>query len=280
MTAHALLRSLKGPFSFLHKEPIELLQLVPDAERSLPLPHRIYLEDESATPLTGFPVLESDEVRALELALEQYLLVEEQVRIAVLTRQTFDPGQYAAAWERYRAHLARATENATASSYGRHFPAIFWLHHSLAVARVLRDTPKRIVRHSLALGRDHGDELRYQVLFKYLDRVADLTYDVVHRLSTETEEIEEELFPSLFTRMRDNVLVFTEEHISPNLAELGPYFAGYLHIDGRDFRTRLAALTDWHALELGGTPSCGARCACSAPIPTANPAICSTAGAT
>lgn len=250
MSAHALLRSLKGPFSFLQKEPLELLRLVPDAERSLPVPQRIYLEDESATPLLGFPVLENEPMQALEQALEQYLLVEEEVRLAVATRQTFDPGQYAAAWERYRGHLARATENATASSYGRHFPAIFWLHHSMAVARILRETPKRILRRSLALGRDHGDEIRYQVLFKYLDRVADLTYDVVHRLATETEEIEEELFPSLFTRMRDNVLIFTEEHISPNLAELGTYFAGYLHLDARDFRARLTALADWHAQEL------------------------------
>lgn len=250
MTAHSLLRSLKGPFSFLQKDAAELLRLVPDAERSLPTPQKIYLEDEGATPLAGFPILETDQTQALEQALEQYLLVEEQVRLAVVTRQTFDPGQYAAAWERYRGHLARATENATASSYGRHLPAIFWLNHSMAVARILRETPKRILRHSLALGRDHGDEIRYQVLFKYLDRVADLTYDVVHRLATETEEVEEELFPALFTRMRDNVLIFTEEHISPNLAELGPYFAGYLHIDSRDFRSRLAALSEWHAAEL------------------------------
>ncbi|HSL83867.1 MAG TPA: hypothetical protein VLF66_13920, partial [Thermoanaerobaculia bacterium] len=43
-----------------------------------------------------------------------------------------------------------------------------------------------------------------------------------------------------------NVLVFTEDHISPNLAELNSYFAGHLRLDGRDLRQRLEALASWH----------------------------------
>src|SRR5262249_35664406 len=52
------------------------------------------------------------------------------------------------------------------------------------------------------------------------------------------------------TRLRDNVLIFTETHISPNLAELGGYFSGCLRIDGRELRARLDALADWHAQQL------------------------------
>ena len=129
MSTTTLFSHLKGPFSFLARDPAEILRLVPDAERSLPLPQRIYLEDEAATPLMGFPVLLSPQLRALEEALEAYLRFEEVVQLAVFTRRPFDPNAYATAWERYRALLARATENTTASSYGRRFLAIFWLHH-------------------------------------------------------------------------------------------------------------------------------------------------------
>jgi len=250
MLVPALLRALKGPFNFLRKDLAEILRIFPDAERALPMPQRVWLEDESATPLLAFPVQMTPDLHQLERALEQYLLVEEEVQLAVLARQPFDPALYAAAWERYRGLLGRATENATASSYGRHYPAIFWLHHSWAVARILRDTPKRMMRRSLALGRERGDELRYVVLFRYLDRVADLTYDIVHRLAADTEEVEEELFPTLFTRMRDNVLIFTEDYVSANLAELTGYFAGYLKLDGRELRSRLAAFTDWMGPQL------------------------------
>ena len=81
-----------------------------------------------------------------------------------------------------------------------------------------------------------------------------LTYDLVHRISADTDEVEEQLFPTLVSRMRDNVLIFTEDHISPNLAELGSYFSGCLRLDGRDFRTRLMKVVEWYGRELGDDP--------------------------
>jgi len=44
--------------------------------------------------------------------------------------------------------------------------------------------------------------------------------------------------------------VFTEDHISPNLAELSSYFIGCLRLDGRDFRTRLMRFVEWYAARL------------------------------
>jgi hypothetical protein len=75
--------------------------------------------------------------------------------------------------------------------------------------------------------------------------VLSLTYDLAHRLAGDTEELEEEIFPPLLSRMRDNVLVFTEDHISPDLAELSHYLQGYLRIDGADLRVRFAKLVEW-----------------------------------
>jgi hypothetical protein len=240
---------LRGPLHFLRADGDEIRRLAGDA-RLLPMPQRIYLEDESATPLYGFPILVSDELRSLSRALEEYVNAEEALQVAMIKRQTFDRRVYGSAWERYRALLAKAIENVTISSYGRQHPAVFWLHQSLDVSRLLRETPKRIVRLDLAVGREHGDALKYLVLDKVLDRLFSLTYDVVHHLSENTYEVEDELFPAILTRLRDNVLIFSESHIGSSLNELSSYFAGYLRIDGRSFVQRLLALEEWHAERL------------------------------
>lgn len=250
MNPMSLVQSLPGPFNFLRPDPEELRRLMPEAERALPRPGPVYLDDENATPLKGFPVLLSDGVAELRTALREYLLAEEGIQFAILSRAAPDRRQYTAAWERYRAVFSRAFENATLSSYGRQYPSIFWLHHSLDVARLLKETPKRMLRQDLEIGRRQGDAVKYRVLERYLERVLQATYDVVQRLAGATEESEETLFPRLLTRLRDNVLVFSEDHISRDFAELGSYFNGYLRLDGRDLRARLEELARWHAEQI------------------------------
>jgi hypothetical protein len=251
MNPTSVLQLLQGPFNFLREEPEEILRLMPDLQKALPTPRAIFLEDESAKPLTGFPVLLSDGMEALRTALRQYLAAEEAVQVASVRRDTtFDRKAYGQAWERYRTLLSRVVENATTSSYGRQYPAIFWLHHSLEVARALKDTPKRILRLDLETGRRQGDAIKYRVFDRFLDRVLATTYEVVQKVAGATEEVEEELFPRLLTRMRDNVLIFTEDYIGRDLAELGSYFNGSLRIDGRDLRQRLDELARWQAEQL------------------------------
>jgi hypothetical protein len=250
MNPTSLLQLLPGPFNFLRQEVEEIRRLLPDLDKALPAPRPIFLEDESATPLKGFPILISPGMEALKSSLKQYLLAEEAVQLAILSRETYDRKTYASTWETYRALFLRASENSTNASYGRQYPAIFWLHHSLEVARVLKEAPKRVLRQNLEIGRRHGEQIKYRVLERYLDRVLSTTYDLVQRLAGATEEVEEELFPRLLTRMRDNVLIFTEDHISHDLAELAGYFNGYLKIDGRNLRQRLDELQRWHAEQL------------------------------
>lgn len=242
-----LLQLLQGSYHFLRADPDEVRRIVPDLDKTLPLPPRIFLDDEDATPLRGFPILVSEGLVRLRRALERYVIAEEEVQTAIQTRRSYDRKTHAAAWDRYRSVLSRAVENVTMSSYGRHYPAVFWLHHSLELARLLKETPKRIVRVDSQTGRQYGDSIKYRVLDRWLDRVVDTSYDQVTRLAVDTEEAEEELFPRLLTRMRDNVLILTEDHVSHNLEELSSYFSGYLHIDGRDLRRRLEALREWHA---------------------------------
>src|SRR5215211_4917126 len=147
MTSTPLLQLLQGPFNFLRPDMEEVRRLVPELQRALPTPRPIYLEDESATPIHGFPILNSPGMDGLRKALGQFLLAEETAQVAAARRDTFDRKAYAMAWERYAALLSKAVENATISSYGRQYPAAFWLHHSLEIARVLKDTPRRILRN-------------------------------------------------------------------------------------------------------------------------------------
>lgn len=248
------LHSLRGPFNFLRLTSDEADDLFPDIARTLPRPRSIFLEDEESTPILGFPVLESKGLDALRQALHEHVLAEEALQVAVLARRQPDKQALTATWKRYRKLLTRAVENVTLSSYGRNFPAIFWLHHSLEMARLLKETPRRVLRLDLEVGRQHGDTVRYRVLERYLDRVFAAIYDMVSRLAEDTEEMEEKLFPRLLTRLKDNVLLLTEDHVGPDLAELAGYFQAYLGIDGRDLRQRLETLRTWYADRLEQDP--------------------------
>ncbi len=122
MNPTSLLQFLQGSFNFLRPDMEEVRRLVPDPERSLPAPRPIYLEDESARPIHGLPLLLSPGMDALRQALGQFILAEEAAQVAALRRETFDRKAYAQAWDRYCALLSRAVENATISSYGRQYP--------------------------------------------------------------------------------------------------------------------------------------------------------------
>jgi len=249
--ASSLLEHLShGTFNFLRPNPAEIRQIVPSAEERLPEAQPIFLDDESASPLWGFPILMSPSLRMLGNVLEEYLEAEQEAQFSHWNRESFDRRTYSAKWDRYCALLEKVTENVTNSSFGSKYSDIFWLYHSHAVALFLKELPKRVRRVDLAIGREHGDEIKYRVFFKWVDRVVTLTYDTVNRLAVAGDDEEEALFPSVLSLMRDNVLIFTEDHVSPDLSELGSYFNGCLRTDGRDLRQRLAALDQWHEKSL------------------------------
>jgi hypothetical protein len=254
MNPTSFLQNLQGPFNFLSSDPEEARRLMPDLLRVLPTPRPVFLEDESATPLQGFPVLLSPGLLDLRSALREYIEAEEAMQVAGLRREGHDVKAHTQGWERYVALLCRASENATISSYGRQYPAVFWLQHSLDVARLFKEVPRRILRRDSEIGRGHGDAIKYRILDRFLDRVLSTIFDQMQRLAIATEEVEEELFPRLLTHMRDNVLLFTEDYIGRDLGELTSYFAGSLRIDGRDLRKRLDELARWHFEQLATDP--------------------------
>lgn len=248
MSTSPLSHLFHGSFAFV--EPASLAELFPEAERCLPIPYPIYLEDETASPFQGFPILLSEELGALREALDQYLEAEEEAQISALARQPFSRTGYAAAWNRYRNLFSQATQNAVMASYGRRFGILFWLHHSLDVARRLRECPRRVVRLDAELGRRYGDQIKYRTFNKYRANVRQTVFEMTSRLAAELEDGDEGFF-AMLDRMLDNVLLFTEEHVSSDLAELTSYFNGFLNLDGRDFRQRFERLAEWHEAALG-----------------------------
>ncbi len=236
----------RGTYSFLRGDLAEIRATIPRVEEILPKPQMIFLEKETEAPLFGFPILQARKLRALEEALNAFLEAELEAQFAVHLRQGFDTRAKAEKWESYRIRLAQAMENVTVARHGGNYAGIFWLHHSLAVVRHLIAIPKRLLRQDLNLGREHGDAVKYRVFFKWIDKVVNAAYDTAHRLAPELEEDEVALFPSLLALMRDNVLIFTEDYIGPDLSQLTSYFHGCLKIDGRDLRQRLTALEQWH----------------------------------
>src|SRR3954470_15847617 len=261
MNPTSFLQMLQGPFNFLRSDPDEIRRLLPDLQRLLPMPRPIFLEDENATPMQGFPISLSRGLLELRAALAAYIAAEESVQVAGLKREAHDVRAHTQAWERYVSLLSRAVENSTISSYGRQYPAVFWLLHSLDLARLLKEVPKRILRRDSEIGRRHGDAIKYRMLDRLLDRTLATIYDLVQRVAGATEEVEEELFPRLLTRLRDNVLLFTEDYIGRDLSELTSYFNGSLAIDGRDLPRRLEELSRWHFEQLATDP--GLRAAVS-----------------
>lgn len=245
MNITAVQRLFPGNFNFFRVTPEDLELAIPDSEAVLPQPQRIFLESEEATPLLGFPVLINETSTALRDSLEGYLDAEAGRQVAAARREPADIKSYEAAWQQYKTLLEPCTENAVRSSFGRRLPSIFWLYHSIAVSRLFKEMPQRIRRLDLSVGRELGDPIRFKVYDRFLDRVLSLTYDVVHRVAEEAEEKEQDLFPALLARMRDNVLILTEDHVSLDLSELDGYFRGNLQMDGRVLRTRLKRLREW-----------------------------------
>ncbi len=245
MDLEHLFRQLRGPFSFLRSAPAELGSLAREYALALPPPQRVFLAREESTPILGFPVLQSETEHSLRAALERYIEAEEELQWAAVSRRVTDPKLYQAAWDAYRSQLGQVTENVTSSSFGRRYPSIFWLYHSIALSRLLKEIPRRLVRRDAELARIHGDDVKYKVLQRYLDKVFQLTYDTVQAVARQTEDREEELFPQLLQLMRDNVLILTEDHIGPDLSQLTSYFRGYLRRDPERLRAGLEVVGKW-----------------------------------
>ena len=244
----ALLQS-SPDFVFLHPNQGELQRALSDSGIRLPPPQPIFLEGERASALRGYLMVESPELRRLEELLVQAL--EAASRRLVRQRRGESAPDDAAdlAWRAYLGLLEQAAENVTASDYGRRYPAVFWLYHSSVVARWLAQAPSWVAALDREVGAAGAAEIKYAVFEEYV-RAADRSLRMVARRIAAEGEPGDDLYPPLFSRMRDNVLILSEVAIDKDLEALEAYFEGFLREDGRDFRRRFRRLRLWHAAAL------------------------------
>ncbi len=254
MNDNSLPGLLAGPFTFLQPDCGEFERLFGAGLSALPHPQRIFLEDEEATPFEGFPVLNSAGAQDLRQALEEFIYAEEELQVVAVRRQRFERDRHSEAWQLYRRLLRRAVENATLSSYGRRYPSIFWLAHSLDVARLLKETPRRVVRLDLEVGRSEGRRIKYRVFDKFLDRAQAASQETLRSLGPHDHEAAQDFTNTLLRQLAENVLIFTEDHVSSDLRELSAYLSGYLDLDAGDFLRRFQELHLWHEQLLVSEP--------------------------
>ena len=156
-----------------------LHELFGQPERLLPQPYKIFPADETQPPVLGFAVADSAVMRELELKLDRWLTEETtwQVNRAGLKDKA------TAAFNAYIAALMKAAENALISNLLSDYHAIFWLTHSLDLARHFSMIPRRISAHDSQAGRHLGDSLKYRIFGRWVSETRDQMNQMIGRAS-------------------------------------------------------------------------------------------------
>ncbi|HEX7828708.1 MAG TPA: hypothetical protein VF787_03595 [Thermoanaerobaculia bacterium] len=208
-----------------------LRELFVEPERLLPQPYKIFPADETQPPTLGFPVLDATVMKDLDAKLDRWLA--EETAWQVNRAQEKEKAQ--AAFATYVGTLVKVAENALVSNLLSDYHAIFWLAHSLDVAKHFSNLPRRISARDTQTGRALGDTLKYRIFGRWVAETREQMNQLVARVGTLLEG--EELRGMQFFRMlQDDVLIFTEEFLGPDLRELRSFLVGYLRRDFATFR--------------------------------------------
>lgn len=211
--------------------PRALAELFDDGTGILPEPYKIFFVDESLPPALGFPVRDSSVLRELDAKLEQWMTLEVQWQLSRdSSKKAVDQALSA-----YLAHLVRVTENAMLSNLLADYHAIFWLAHSLQLSRHFSSLKKKIIALDTEAGRNRGDQLRFRVFLRWSVDVREQMSQLATR-NAGVLEGEEERALQFFRLIQENVIILTEEFISPDLRELRSFLAGYLNQNYFHFR--------------------------------------------
>ena len=214
--------------------PSTLRVLFPDYDRLFPRPYKISFADETLAPVTGFPVRDASVLHELDEKLGQWITLETAWQVS----RDSSKKQVDQALSAYLGHLAQVAENAMLSNLLADYHAIFWLTHSLQLARHFAAVKKSIVTMDTQIARSRGDQLRYRIFSRWVVDTRELMSRVAARISVVLEG-EEERALQFFRLLQENVLILTEEFVSPDLRELRSFVTGYLNQNYFTFKERL-----------------------------------------
>ena len=205
--------------------------LFPRHEFLLPRPYKIFFADELQQPILGFPLSESTALHELDVKLDRWIGEE----ISWNLDRNYPREKVQQAFTAYLTHLVRLTENALLSNLLADYHAIFWLVHSGHLSKHFTVIPRRIGSIDVHVGRLQGDEIKYRIFAKWSNEVKDQMARLASRVASILDG-EEERGMQFFRLLQENLLILTEEFISPDLRELKSFVSGYLHVDFQNFR--------------------------------------------
>ena len=135
----------------------------------------------------------------------------------------------------YLVPLLKVAENAMMSNLLNDYHAVFWLAHSFDVARHFSSVPRRVSSIEAQAGRTQGDALKYRIFSKWSMETRDQMTQLANKAAPILDG-EEQRALQFFRLLQDDVLIFTEEFIGPDLRELRSFLNGYLRRDFQSFR--------------------------------------------
>ncbi|MEA2164593.1 MAG: hypothetical protein QOK37_2720 [Thermoanaerobaculia bacterium] len=215
-------------------------EIFPRADTLLPKPYKIFPADETQSPSLGFPVADVPVLRELDAKLDRWLSDEIAWQAG---RQPAAKEKAQLANSAYMTQLVRVAENALMSNLLSDYHAVFWLAHSFDLARQWSSIPRRVSLYDAQTGKTQGDAFKYRIFAKW----ANDTREAMAQLATKASSIldgEEQRGLQFFKLLADDVLIFTEEFIGPDLRELRSFVNGYLRRDFQAFRDSIERMRE------------------------------------
>ena len=209
-----------------------IAELFPHAESLLPEPYKIFPADETQPPTLGFPLAETAVIKELDTKLDRWLTDETAWQV---TRNPNAKEKAQIAMASYLVPLLKVAENAMMSNMLNDYHAVFWLAHSFDVARHFSSVPRRVSSIEAQAGRTQGDALKYRIFQKWSLETRDQMQQLANKAAAILDG-EEQRSLQFFRLLQDDVLIFTEEFIGPDLRELRSFLNGYLRRDFQTFR--------------------------------------------
>jgi hypothetical protein len=207
-------------------------ELFPRTDELLPQPYKIFPADETQQPSLGFPVADAPAMKELDAKLDRWLTDEVAWQLG---RQQAAKEKAQLSLAAYMTQLMRIAENALMANLLSDYHAVFWLAHSFDLARHFSSMTRRVSALDSQAGRTQGDTLKYRIFARW----ASETREQMSQLATKASSIldgEEQRGLQVFRLLQDDVLIFTEEFIGPDLRELRSFLTGYLRRDFQQFR--------------------------------------------
>ncbi|MGH9456255.1 MAG: hypothetical protein ACRD2J_01280 [Thermoanaerobaculia bacterium] len=236
---------LQRPEAFAFLQPTDLgrtlFDLFGNPDQVLPKPYKIFFADELRPPLLGFPVSDSAAMHELEARFERWVGDE----IAFNLDRGYQRDKVQSTFTAYVQHAVRMAENALLSNLLADYHAVFWLGHSFHLARAFSMIPRKVTALDPQTGKTQGDAIKYRIYAKWAAEMREQMAQLARRTAPILDG-EEERGLQFFRLLQENLLILTEEFISPDLRELRSFVLGYLHRDFQAFREtfeRLHAVT-------------------------------------